>query len=117
MVLPNTLRAKHVFANISYEVDELRRDITCASLGKEHGIKFEFVHDRLVVRPGTAKTKQGKPYGVFRFVLSLHLASQGLMMPKPVPKNMGVFSHKRQILFDGISASFRQSPCHARLVQ
>ncbi len=53
-----------MFANIEYEVDELRRDITVCSLAKERGILSTFVHDKLIVEPGSLSTKQGKPYTV-----------------------------------------------------
>jgi deoxyribodipyrimidine photo-lyase len=61
-----TLKTTHVFANIEYEVDELRRDIATVRLGKEKGIDVVCVHDRLVVPPGRIKSKVGKPMSVFR---------------------------------------------------
>ena len=59
------LRANHVFANIEYEVDELRRDISTFKKGREKGIQVKFVHDRLVVPPGKVLSKQGKPMSVY----------------------------------------------------
>jgi deoxyribodipyrimidine photo-lyase len=53
-----------VYANIEYEVDELRRDIAVCKLAKDHRIITSFVHDKLVVEPGLLSTKQGKPYTV-----------------------------------------------------
>lgn len=61
-----SLKATHVFANIEYEVDELRRDIATVRMGREKGIEVVCVHDRLVVPPGRIKSKVGKPMSVFR---------------------------------------------------
>jgi deoxyribodipyrimidine photo-lyase len=58
------VNAVRLFANIEYEVDELRRDITVCKLAKDNGILPNFVHDKLIVEPGLLFTKQGKPYGV-----------------------------------------------------
>ncbi|KAK4689672.1 deoxyribodipyrimidine photo-lyase, partial [Tremellales sp. Uapishka_1] len=63
-VLPD-LKATHVFANVSYEVDELRRDLQTVKLGRENGIDVVCVHDRLVVPPGKVLSKQGKPMSVY----------------------------------------------------
>lgn len=60
------LGVKRMYANISYEVDELRRDINTCKAGNERGIKCDFVHDKLVVRPGLITTKEKKPYTVRR---------------------------------------------------
>ena len=58
------MNAIRVYANIEYEVDELRRDITVCNLAKDNGIVATFVHDKLVVEPGLLSTKQGKTYTV-----------------------------------------------------
>ncbi|WVQ63543.1 uncharacterized protein L199_001696 [Kwoniella botswanensis] len=63
-ILPS-LGAKHLFVNIEYEVDELRRDIATVKLGRENGIDVRCLHDRLVVPPGKIKSQQGKPMSVF----------------------------------------------------
>jgi deoxyribodipyrimidine photo-lyase len=63
-VIPS-LKASHIFGNIEYEVDELRRDIEMVKLGHENKIKAIFVHDRLAVPPGTLKSGKGTPYGVY----------------------------------------------------
>jgi deoxyribodipyrimidine photo-lyase len=56
--------ATQIFANIEYELDELRRDIKLCALAKEKGIKVELFHDRCIVEPGVVKTGQGKTYTV-----------------------------------------------------
>lgn len=65
MSLLNQWRVKKLYANIEYEVDELRRDIKICQLAKKDGIQCRFVHDKLVVEPGAVLTQQGKPYAVF----------------------------------------------------
>ena len=60
------LKANHVFCNIEYEVDELRRDIATVKRGREKGIDVVPVHDRLVVPPGKVLSKVGKPLSVYR---------------------------------------------------
>ena len=62
--LLQSLGSTCLFANIEYELDELRRDITVCTLAKEHSIKGVFVHDRCVVEPGVIQTKGGKTYTV-----------------------------------------------------
>lgn len=57
----------HVYANMEYEVDELRRDIDLATKfqdGKEE-VSFEVLHDQTVVVPGELKTGAGGPHKVF----------------------------------------------------
>lgn len=57
--------ANHLFSNIEYEVDELRRDAKLIYLCAENGIKFEAAHDTCVVTPGNLHSQQGKPYAVY----------------------------------------------------
>ncbi|GAA5820233.1 hypothetical protein JCM3770_006070 [Rhodotorula araucariae] len=61
-----------VYANIEYEVDELRRDteiLERTKMGRETGEgwkgKVEFFKDFCIVSPGEVLTKQGKPYSVY----------------------------------------------------
>jgi len=55
---------KELYANIEYELDELRRDIKVLELANREGIKCTFIHDKLLVEPGTLSTQQGKPFAV-----------------------------------------------------
>jgi deoxyribodipyrimidine photo-lyase len=58
--------ANHVFANIEYEVDELRREAKLVKLCLENGIVFNAVHDTCVVPPGElVAASSGKPYAVY----------------------------------------------------
>ena len=56
--------ARNIFANIEYEVDELRRDIETLKLGMSKGYKAHFEHDKCIVEPGKLVTKQGNAYAV-----------------------------------------------------
>ena len=65
MQLLEHYKATHVFGNIEYEVDELRRDIKVAELCAGSDKQAIFIADKLVVEPGKLKTQQGKAYGVY----------------------------------------------------
>jgi deoxyribodipyrimidine photo-lyase len=73
--LLRTFKATHLYANIEYEVDELRRDIKICELAKAQGIKPVFCHDKCIVAPGIIETKEGKTYTVSRYhIVSLQLS-------------------------------------------
>ncbi len=57
--------AKHVFCNIEYEVDELRRETSLTRRYLENGICFTAVHDDVVVAPGRLQSGAGKQYAVY----------------------------------------------------
>ncbi|KAJ5167604.1 uncharacterized protein N7482_003198 [Penicillium canariense] len=57
--------AKHLCANIEYEVDELRRDARLVRLCAEKDIDFTPSHDTCVVTPGALVTGTGKQYAVY----------------------------------------------------
>jgi len=57
--------AKHVFCNIEYEVDELRREVKLIKSCLKEGIDFAAVHDDVVVPPETLVTGAGKQYSVY----------------------------------------------------
>lgn len=48
-----------MYSNLSYEVDELERDLRLIKEGSKQGVRVEFKHDRLVVKPGGVKKKTG----------------------------------------------------------
>ena len=61
-------KASHIFANLEYEIDELRRDIALCEAVAEDGnadMELSFFHDYVLVEPGTVLTGAGKPYSVF----------------------------------------------------
>lgn len=58
-------KATRLFANMEYEVDELRRDLKLSELAKKDGgITCTFVHDRCIIAPGEVLTKDGRGYTV-----------------------------------------------------
>ncbi|KAL9130288.1 MAG: hypothetical protein Q9217_001499 [Psora testacea] len=57
--------ARHLFANMEYEVDELRREARITRKGLEKGIAVEVVHDTCVVAPGELTTGSGGQYTVY----------------------------------------------------
>lgn len=61
----NAWGAKHVFCNMEYEVDELRREARLTKTCLDAGIDFTVVHDDVVVPPGALQTGQGKQYAVY----------------------------------------------------
>lgn len=57
--------ASHLFANMEYEVDELRRDAQLIRTCAAKGINMEVVHDTCVVPPGVLTSGSGKQYSVY----------------------------------------------------
>ena len=78
-----------MFANIEYEVDELRRDLQVLSISKEKGIRPHYFHDRCIIEPGVIKTKDGRAHAVCvhlsRHVTILNFVSVGLLS---LPENL-----------------------------
>lgn len=57
--------ASHLFANVEYEVDELRREARMVRGCLEKGISMEVVPDTCVVSPGELSSGTGKQYSVY----------------------------------------------------
>lgn len=57
--------ASDLYANIEYEVDELRREARMVRAGLEKGICVTAVPDTCVVAPGELASQQGKQYAVY----------------------------------------------------
>ncbi|KAH6624700.1 DNA photolyase, FAD-binding/Cryptochrome [Chaetomium sp. MPI-SDFR-AT-0129] len=57
--------ATHLYANMEYEVDELRREAKLARMLAEKGMCVETMHDTCVVPPGRLQTGAGKQYAVY----------------------------------------------------
>ncbi|KAL9086389.1 MAG: hypothetical protein Q9165_007175 [Trypethelium subeluteriae] len=71
----------HIYANIEYEVDELRRDIKVAKhVQNEKDLSFEVLHDQTIVKPGELTTGSGGPHKVFT---PYHKAWLALLKEKP----------------------------------
>ncbi|CDO71294.1 hypothetical protein BN946_scf184908.g51 [Trametes cinnabarina] len=94
--------ASHVFGNIEYEVDELRRDIAMCEIAQEYGkLACIFVHDKCIVPPGDVRTKEGRGYTVYSPFLRvwapvLEKASSHHLdeAPLPKPNNASVRKHE-----------------------
>ncbi|KAL1747686.1 DNA photolyase, FAD-binding/Cryptochrome [Schizophyllum fasciatum] len=67
--------AHKLYANIEYEVDELRRDNQVCDTARKDGMKATFVHDKCVVEPGVAVKKDGSYYAVYSPFQRLWLAT------------------------------------------
>ena len=63
--LCETWEASHLFANIEYEVDELRREARMVREGLRKGIAFSVEPDTCVVAPGELKSGAGGQYAVY----------------------------------------------------
>lgn len=57
--------SNHLFANMEYEVDELRREARMIRQFAENNMSFEVVHDTCVVPPGELHSGSGKQYAVY----------------------------------------------------
>lgn len=57
--------ANHLFANLEYEVDELRREAEMVRTLAKTSKAFELVHDTCVVPPGNLKSGAGRQYAVY----------------------------------------------------
>ncbi|KAK0735182.1 DNA photolyase, FAD-binding/Cryptochrome [Lasiosphaeria miniovina] len=57
--------ASHLFANIEYEVDELRREAKLVRLFAQKGLVIEVAHDACIVPPGLLKSGSGGQYAVY----------------------------------------------------
>lgn len=81
--------AKHVYCNIEYEVDELRRETLLTHKCLDKGISFTVVHDDVVVAPGELQTGNGKQYAVYSPWLRAWIAhidkNPHLLEPSPAP--------------------------------
>lgn len=84
--------ANHLFANMEYEVDELRREAAMVRDLAENGKAFEVVHDVCVVPPGALTTGAGKQYAVYTpwyraYVAHVHENLELLELFDPPEKN------------------------------
>lgn len=57
--------AKHVYCNMEYEVDELRREAKLVDDFLEEGVSFNVVHDTCVVEPMTLTSGKGTQLSVY----------------------------------------------------
>jgi len=57
--------ASHLYTNIEYEVDELRREALMTRMGAERGVAVDAVPDTCVVAPGELSSGTGNQYAVY----------------------------------------------------
>lgn len=84
--------ASHIFANMEYEVDELRRDARMVRSCLENDIAMDVVPDTCVVAAGEIKTGAGKQYSVFTpwlrsWIAYIHSNDDVLGICEPPSKN------------------------------
>ncbi|PHH87021.1 hypothetical protein CDD83_9415 [Cordyceps sp. RAO-2017] len=96
---------RHLFANIEYEVDELRREAQMVRDLSENGKSFELVHDSCVVPPGRLQSGAGKQYAVYSpwyrsWMAHVHDNLDLLELYEPPAKNPDGARKKFKKLFD-----------------
>ncbi|MCJ1350172.1 MAG: hypothetical protein MMC33_000153 [Icmadophila ericetorum] len=84
--------ASHLFANIEYEVDELRREARMTRTALEKGLNMTVVPDTCVVAPGELQSQTGRQYAVYTpwfraWVAYLHLHMDQLDLFDPPAHN------------------------------
>ncbi|KAI0141969.1 DNA photolyase, class I [Pestalotiopsis sp. NC0098] len=95
----------HLFANMEYEVDELRRDAHMVRMCAEKGIDMQVVHDTCVVPPGLLTSGTGKQYSVYSpwkrtWIAKIHADPELLDLFDPPEKNPANAREKVAALFD-----------------
>ncbi|TVY84451.1 Deoxyribodipyrimidine photo-lyase [Lachnellula suecica] len=84
--------ASHLYANVEYEVDELRREAKMVRSCLEKGIAMDAVPDTCVVSPGELTSGTGKQYSVYSpwfrsWTAHVHSNSHLLNLLDPPSKN------------------------------
>lgn len=97
--------AGHLYANIEYEVDELRREARMTRRGLQRGIALTAVPDTCVVTPGELSSQQGKQYAVYSpwfraWIAYLHQHKEHLDLYDPPGRNPGSARERYKDLFD-----------------
>ncbi|KAK0242569.1 DNA photolyase, FAD-binding/Cryptochrome [Armillaria nabsnona] len=105
--LLSSLECTKVYANMEYEVDEMRRDIKVCSLAKQEGINATFVHDKCIVDPGAIVSAENKPYVVYSAYQRRWLVNLNNNLPyyledcaPPKPNSESIQSSRYSNLFD-----------------
>jgi deoxyribodipyrimidine photo-lyase len=108
---------KHIFCDIEYEVDELRREANLTRLCLDNRIDFKAVHDDVVVPPGHLQTGAGKQYAVyspwFRSWLAHVHAHPELLQPSDPPSRNP--PQARQTFKDIFDAPIPHAPMNKQL--
>ncbi|PVH77287.1 putative Deoxyribodipyrimidine photo-lyase [Cadophora sp. DSE1049] len=109
--------ASHLFANVEYEVDELRREAKMVRACLEKGIAMDVVPDTCVVSPGELTSGTGKQYSVYSpwyraWVAYIHDDPKVLDLFDAPGKNPGTAREKFKKLFD---SSIPSAPVNKKL--
>ncbi|KAI5367737.1 Putative cryptochrome/DNA photolyase class 1, cryptochrome/DNA photolyase, FAD-binding protein [Septoria linicola] len=99
-------QARHLFCNVEYEVDELRREAKLIKMALKSGISVECLHDDVVVAPGALKTGGGKQYSVYSpwyraWVKHIHEHPHLLKASEPPEPNSDDAKVKFKDIFEG----------------
>ncbi|EXF82774.1 DNA photolyase [Colletotrichum fioriniae PJ7] len=97
--------ASHLFANMEYEVDELRREGKMVRMFADKGLSYEVLHDTCVVPPGLLTSGAGKQYAVYSpwfraWVRHVHENLDLLELYDPPAKNPSSAREKYSKLFE-----------------
>ncbi|KAL8700257.1 MAG: hypothetical protein Q9201_005554 [Fulgogasparrea decipioides] len=111
--------ASHLFCNIEYEVDELRREALMTRKGLEKGIAVTAIHDDCVVTPGELRTGSGNQYAVYSpwyraWMAYIHQHPRQLDLfdpPSPNPRA------SRQDFKDIFESQIPEAPANKRLTE
>ena len=98
-------KAKHVYCNIEYEVDELRRETKLVKECLEKGINVTAIHDDGVIAPETLMSGSGKQYSVYSpwlraWIKYLHEHPHALDASEPPSQNPSSARTRFKALFD-----------------
>ena len=109
--------ASHLFANVEYEVDELRREANLVRACLEKGIAMDVLPDTCVVSPGELSSGSGRQYAVYSpwyRAWMAHLMSKPSLLNlfDPPEKNP---SNTRQQLLDLFDSRVPQVPENKKL--
>ncbi|KAE9993824.1 hypothetical protein EG327_003074 [Venturia inaequalis] len=103
---------ERVFANIEYEIDEVRRDITVMETAGEGNWSFELHHDQTIMEPGMLTTGAGKPMKIFTPYHNAWLqeikAEPSLLDTVPAPDKNGKSARKE--LSDLFNTNIPEAP-------
>ncbi|KAI1433916.1 deoxyribodipyrimidine photo-lyase [Xylaria sp. CBS 124048] len=97
--------ASHIFANMEYEVDELRREARMVRAAANRGLAMQVFHDTCVVPPGALTTVQGRQYAVYtpwykKWVNCIHTSPELLNNFEPPTANPPNTRERLAALFD-----------------
>ncbi|PUU76275.1 DNA photolyase, FAD-binding/Cryptochrome [Tuber borchii] len=94
--------AGRLFANMEYEVDELRRDAKIVKDGVGYGVSVEVVHDLCVVPPGDLSKRPFTAYTPWfeAWVENIHSRPSRLELFPPPERNPDSFREAHASLFD-----------------